>query len=426
MSKNNPGSAARLAAAAVRIAKGAASGGLHGAAVGALRSFLPEIIKAAVIIVAALIIVPVLVFSAIPNILFGYGSAQAEDVVKLTEQANSIDAAYGKVENYSQEYIDRIIAEAWAVYSDDEEESTLHETEINAELDNTNIYWFIAITSVAYQQDLYAMNEDAIKKMALAKLTYVSNISSRTEGEGEAAVIIKTLTVDVQDLDPEALMDKLGFSEEERNWAHVLYATLAEDQYVGFSDSDGAGWYNTDYGDITFSDATTEVVYYNQTDSRWGNIKYGKTGTIGTSGCGPTALTIVVASLIDSNITPQDVAAWSVKNGYRCEGNGSYHSLIPEGGRHYGLQVEGIGNDAKKLVQALEDGKLVIAIMSKGHFTRGGHFIVLRGVTADGKILVADPSSLKRSNQEWALSLIVNEASRKAGAGGPFWVLSLP
>ena len=70
------------------------------------------------------------------------------------------------------------------------------------------------------------------------------------------------------------------------------------------------------------------------------------------------------------------------------------------------------------------EGKLVIAIMAKGHFTSGGHFIVLRGVTEDGNILVADPASVKRSNQEWALGIITNEASRKAGSGGPFWVFS--
>ena len=64
---------------------------------------------------------------------------------------------------------------------------------------------------------------------------------------------------------------------------------------------------------------------------------------------------------------------------------------MPDGGAHYGLTVTGIGNDPENLVEALKEGKLVIAIMSKGHFTSSGHFIVLRGVTEDGKILVADP-----------------------------------
>lgn len=188
--------------------------------------------------------------------------------------------------------------------------------------------------------------------------------------------------------------------------------------------TDGDGYYNTDYGDVTFEHQDTPVVYYNQTDARWGNKLYGKTGTIGAEGCGPTALAIVVATLVDSSVTPYDVAKWSAETGHRCEGNGSYHSLIPDGGAHYGLTVTGIGNNSTKLVEALQDGKLVIALMSKGHFTNGGHFIVLRGITEDGKILVADPASVKRSNQEWELGIVVNEARRGAAAGGPFWVFS--
>lgn len=175
---------------------------------------------------------------------------------------------------------------------------------------------------------------------------------------------------------------------------------------------------------MTFEHQDTPVVYYNQTDARWGNKLYGKTGTIGAEGCGPTALAIVVATLVDSSVTPYDVAKWSAETGHRCEGNGSYHSLIPDGGAHYGLTVTGIGNNSTKLVEALQDGKLVIALMSKGHFTNGGHFIVLRGITEDGKILVADPASVKRSNQEWELGIVVNEARRGAAAGGPFWVFS--
>lgn len=238
------------------------------------------------------------------------------------------------------------------------------------------------------------------------------------------SLIDRILNIFVRDLTPEEYMDKLNFTQEERDWAALLYSTLAEDQNLSYGDSDGDGYYNTDYGDITFSDAETPVVYYNQTDSRWGNKMYGKSGTIGEAGCGPTALAIAVASLTSNQVTPYDVAQWSVENGYRCEGNGSYHSLIPNGGAHYGLTVTGVGNDSKRLVDALKNGKLVIAIMSKGHFTSSGHFIVLRGVTEGGKILVADPASVKRSNQEWELGIILNEASRRAGSGGPFWVMS--
>ena len=73
-------------------------------------------------------------------------------------------------------------------------------------------------------------------------------------------------------------------------------------------------------------------------------------------------------------------------------------------------------------MDALANGKLVVALMTKGRFTSSGHFIVLRGVQ-DGKILVADPASYRRSQKVWDLSIILNEASRRAGAGGPFWII---
>lgn len=80
-------------------------------------------------------------------------------------------------------------------------------------------------------------------------------------------------------------------------------------------------------------------------------------------------------------------------------------------------------SEPQRIVDALSEGKLVVALMTKGHFTSGGHFIVLRGVTEDGKILVADPASYQRSQKLWDLSIILNEASKGAGAGGPFWII---
>ncbi len=41
-------------------------------------------------------------------------------------------------------------------------------------------------------------------------------------------------------------------------------------------------------------------------------------------------------------------------------------------------------SEPQRLLDTLADGKLVVAIMSKGHFTSGGLFIVLRGVK-DGR-----------------------------------------
>ncbi|WP_027626231.1 C39 family peptidase [Clostridium lundense] len=180
-----------------------------------------------------------------------------------------------------------------------------------------------------------------------------------------------------------------------------------------------------DFSGVSFKDGATEVVYYNQADERWKDKPYGKTGTIGRSGCGPTSLAIVVSSLTDKKVDPVQMSQWSYENGYYCEGVGSYHTLIPDGAKHFGLKVEGCtSSEPQKIVDALAAGKLIIAIMAEGHFTRNGHFIVLRGVTADKKILVADPVSRTRSEEKWDISIILNEANKGADAGGPFWIIS--
>ncbi|WP_228744859.1 C39 family peptidase [Paenibacillus sp. S150] len=176
---------------------------------------------------------------------------------------------------------------------------------------------------------------------------------------------------------------------------------------------------------VTFKDGSREVVYYNQMDSRWADKPYGPRDTIGVSGCGPTSLSIVVSSLTSKKIDPVNMANWAYNNGYLAEGTGSYHSLIPDGAQHFGLNVQGAAQkDQQTIINALSSGKLVVAVMGKGHFTSSGHFMVLRGVTSEGKILIADPASRKRSEQEWDFSIILNEARKNATAGGPFWIIS--
>lgn len=157
-------------------------------------------------------------------------------------------------------------------------------------------------------------------------------------------------------------------------------------------------------------------------DERYAGKPYG-TDHIGSSGCGPTAMAMVISSLSGTIVDPLEMSQWSYENGYWCKGSGSYHALIPAAAKHWNLPVSGCtSSEPQRILDALSEGKLVVAIMAKGHFTKSGHFIVLRGVE-NGKIKVADPGSYNRSGQLWDLSIILNEASRRAGAGGPFWII---
>jgi hypothetical protein len=179
-----------------------------------------------------------------------------------------------------------------------------------------------------------------------------------------------------------------------------------------------------DYSGLIFTDGLIKFVYYNQADARWIDELYGSSDKIGTHGCGPTALAMVISSLTDKMVNPKEIADWAYKNGYWCPGNGSYHSLIPNGAKAFDLNVESISvNDPSKLIDAISNKKLVIALMAKGHFTSSGSFIVLRSITKDGKILVADPISVSRSEQEWDLSIILSEVRHGVSEGGPLWAI---
>ncbi|MDN8588143.1 C39 family peptidase [Paenibacillus sp. 11B] len=198
------------------------------------------------------------------------------------------------------------------------------------------------------------------------------------------------------------------------------FTQILQNTDEGYAESQGQ-----QYEGVTFKDGSREVVYYNQMDSRWADKPYGPRDTIGVSGCGPTSLSIVVSTLTSKRIDPVTMANWAYNSGYLAEGTGSYHSLIPDGAQYFGLNVQGAAQkDQQTIINALASGKLVVAIMGKGHFTSSGHFMVLRGVTSEGKILVADPASRKRSEQEWDFPIILNEARKNAAAGGPFWIIS--
>lgn len=213
-------------------------------------------------------------------------------------------------------------------------------------------------------------------------------------------------------------------ADDEVNVVQDFQVQYGYNQQLGIYEKDYIEGSGQSYEGVIFTDGGREVIYYNQLDERWANTMYGTSGTIGEAGCGPTAMAIITSTLTGQAHDPVELSEWSVANGHRCEGNGSYHSLIPSAAEAYGLSWKSVPpDDPQAMVDALADGKLIVALMSKGHFTSSGHFIVLRGVTTEGKILVADPASHKRSEQEWDLSIILNEARKGAAAGGPFWAI---
>lgn len=171
-----------------------------------------------------------------------------------------------------------------------------------------------------------------------------------------------------------------------------------------------------------------DVVYYNQTDEARSGQKYGS-DPLSTHGCGPTAMAMAVSSLTEELVDPEDMAQLCVKQGYWSRGHGSCHAIVPGVAESFGLNCKAADLTAleeDELYSRLSTGEIAVALMTKGHFTKGGHFILLRGVTLSGEILVADPASRDRSLIPWDLSLILGELSPSRNDGAPLWFLSSP
>lgn len=150
--------------------------------------------------------------------------------------------------------------------------------------------------------------------------------------------------------------------------------------------------------------------FYLQGDSRWATKMYSSVNdssqTMKSSACGPTSAAMILRSF-GIPVNPPGVADWSVANGYRTSNNGTSWGLFPAVGKEYGITVNQV--TGSQIEDKLAEGIPITAIMKKGHFTSGGHFINLVGIR-DGQILVNDPASTKRTDQLWDPQIIKDES----------------
>ena len=150
------------------------------------------------------------------------------------------------------------------------------------------------------------------------------------------------------------------------------------------------------------SDINTErtVPLFMQWDKRWGYTQYNK-NFMALSGCGPTSVSMVAVYLTgDITLSPKRIAEFSEENGYCVEGNGTSWTLMSDGCKKLGLNVEEVPLMKSLIFEKLDSGQPIICHMGKGFFTTTGHYIVFTGAK-DGLISVNDPNSIKNSETLW-------------------------
>ena len=202
---------ARAAKAAYRIAQAAAASGVYGAAVAAAKEALPFLIKIAIGIVVAAIVIPMVIFTALPNIFFGYNSSDTDTVIRMTEQAMTIGGTYMSLEDFEKTYIDSVVTAIAAEYEEDG--TVIDRIVVENSMKEEDLLWLIAINSAAYQQDLDAMSAANIREFCKSRISYLPSLGLSGDGT------VTTLKVTVKRLDPEDLMEQLGFDDDAKLWA---------------------------------------------------------------------------------------------------------------------------------------------------------------------------------------------------------------
>lgn len=169
----------------------------------------------------------------------------------------------------------------------------------------------------------------------------------------------------------------------------------------------------------TVYDSTTNsgnFVYYCQGDYK--NVDYGYGKSIAQAGCGPTSLAMILTYFTGREVTPVETANYAMEHKYRIKNNGTSKKLFGAMCEEYGVKGEYKSATADNIITALQQGKKIIAHMGPGTFTKGGHYIVLRGLTSDGKVLVADPNHKNYNNKSFSASLIASESKGEMYVAG--------
>lgn len=131
---------------------------------------------------------------------------------------------------------------------------------------------------------------------------------------------------------------------------------------------------------------------YNQLD--YPNKRFGS-GTVATSGCGITSLAMVATYLTGHTFLPDELAGYF--GGY---GENNVQRM-EYGAKQMRLPIHKADN-IRQIFSAMKEGNIAILLMNHlSIFTETQHFIVLNGVTKDGKYMVAD--SYAPNYEKWDL-----------------------
>lgn len=148
---------------------------------------------------------------------------------------------------------------------------------------------------------------------------------------------------------------------------------------------------------------------------------YGKHGSIASHGCGISSVTMLYSYLLDTEL---DIVEMAKTFGKYNTPTGSSWSLFENTAKHFNIPEPTCTYSRKEVINALENGQMVIALQRGGLFADGGHFILLTGIAEDGKITVNDSNGWNYRKNSTLKNGFKNGFTQGQifANGGPYWI----
>lgn len=144
--------------------------------------------------------------------------------------------------------------------------------------------------------------------------------------------------------------------------------------------------------------------YFLQWDNRRAYNSLGQSN-VGIAGCGPTSMAMALARLTgDNSITPDKI---SIDANAYMDASGVSRLFFNDEASKYGYRVVDISNDKDAMIEALNYGPLIVSV-TKGYFTLFGHIVIIDSYQ-NGKFIINDPNSIKKSQISWSFNQIQNQ-----------------
>ena len=144
-------------------------------------------------------------------------------------------------------------------------------------------------------------------------------------------------------------------------------------------------------------------MYYNQ--KNYPNILYPgptrRNATAADGACGVCAMSMVLEEIIpDFHFPIEEAVPYAIKRAYGDDIGGTNMNFLSKGVKEdFGVEFVQT-NEMSDLVEHLKKGLPAIALVGGNHddyigvFTAGGHFITVKGLLPDGRLIIWDPSKV--------------------------------